>query len=302
MFHGDMAGLASEHLNMGGQHTREFPHPIKPGPATEELDVALKLITMVKRPGGIAVNQRGEIIVTNIYEYQLMVLNSNGEKLRSIGSRGLGPGQFDCPWGVAVDAEGNILMTDFYNYRIQKFTAEGEFIAAMGSRGFGPLEFEHPGGIAVNPINGRVYVSDTSGIRILNSDLSLYGRFGQRGSGEGSLGSAQHIALDNVGNVYVADAGNYCICAFSAEGEFLKTIGKDFETYGLKEPVGIAIDSSNRVYVSEYRYNRVCVFTSEGHYLTTIGGLGRRPGQFEDPSGVAVDSQGVVYVCVGWTF
>ena len=65
-------------------------------------------------------------------------------------------------------------------------------------------------------------------------------------------------------------------------------------------PYGITIDTSDVVYVSEAFYDhKVSVFTSEGHLLTSFGGwdLGERPGWFNFPCGLAVDSNGFVYVC-----
>ena len=59
----------------------------------------------------------------------------------------------------------------------------------------------------------------------------------------------------------------------------------------------MAIDSSDRVYVSECGSHRVSVFTSEGQFVTSFGSEGEGPGQFKYPTGLAVDSSGVVYVC-----
>ena len=45
-------------------------------------------------------------------------------------------------------------------------------------------------------------------------------------------------------------------------------------------------------------YNgRVSMFTLESRFVTSFGSKGAGPGQFHWPCGLAVDSNGVVYVC-----
>ena len=51
------------------------------------------------------------------------------------------------------------------------------------------------------------------------------------------------------------------------------------------------------VYASEWDNHRVSVFTSEGVFVTSFGSHGDGPGQFKQPYRLAVDNNGVVYVC-----
>jgi DNA-binding beta-propeller fold protein YncE len=62
-------------------------------------------------------------------------------------------------------------------------------------------------------------------------------------------------------------------------------------------PVDIAIDTSDMVYVSEWDDYRVTVYTSEGPFVATFGREGKGPGELDYPRGLAVDDNGVVYVC-----
>ncbi len=86
--------------------------------------------------------------------------------------------------------------------------------------------------------------------------------FGGEGTGPGKLESPRGIACDRQGDVYVADLGNSRIDKFSPEGKFLLSIGKKSDN--------------------------------------TQAGETARPGHFKEPSGVAVDSQGDVYVADTW--
>ena len=134
----------------------------------------------MKEPEGVAINQRGEVVVTEYGGHCVSVFSPSGEKLRSFGTHGSSQGQFDSPYGVGVDGEGNILVADFFNYRTQKFTAEGQFLAAVGTYGSGPLQFSYPTDTAFNTSNNKVYVAGNGNhhVQVLNSDLTFSSSFG----------------------------------------------------------------------------------------------------------------------------
>ena len=45
---------------------------------------------------------------------------------------------------------------------------------------------------------------------------------------------------------------------------------------------------------------RVVVFDKDGNFISQFGGAGTDPGQFDEPVGIALDSQGNVYVADTW--
>ena len=98
---------------------------------------------------GVAVNQRGQVVMTERDGDCVTLYSPSEESLQSFGT----PGQFQHPQGVAMDGEENILIVDCLNYRIQKFTMQGDFIKAEGTQGSGPLQFNRPRGIAYNASN-----------------------------------------------------------------------------------------------------------------------------------------------------
>ena len=283
------------HIKVQGQHIRGSPLSLAAKSPVEKLGDQILSIRGVDSSYGVAVNQRGEVMVSECNGDSVSVFSPSGEKLRSFGKHG---SEFYGPCWLALDGEGNILVVDTNNHRIQKFTAEGQFLAAVGSQGSGPLQFICPTGIAYNAKNRMVYVADWFNYRVqvLNSDLTFSSTFGKAGSGKGQLDSLHGIACDSTGKVYVADSRNCRIQVFTAEGKFLMTFGRFGHGRGeLNSPLGVAIDASGTVYVSDYENSRVSVFTSGGHFVTSFGeGLG-------SPYGLAVDDNGVVYVCYGYS-
>ena len=287
------------HIKVEDQHIRGSPFTIAVKLPVKKISYPILTIDEVKGPWGVAVNQRGEVFVTERDEHCVSVFSPCGKKLRSFGTYGSSEGQFNGPRGVAIDDEGNILVVDKYNHRIQKFTMAGEFIRTVGTKGNGPLQFTYPQGVSFNATNNKVYVVDSNvRVQVLNSDLTFSNTFGKEGSGKGHFKYPWGIACSNTGKVFVADNVNNHIQVFEADAKFERMFSRLVE--GKEElscPTGISIDANDRVYVSEYYSNQVSVFTSEGRFVTSFGRSGIGPGEFNCPIGLAVGNSGVVYVC-----
>ena len=285
------------HIKVKGQHVRGSPSSIAVKSPVEKLGTPILTLGGVRGPWGVAINERGEVVVTEWNRHCVTVISPSGEKLRSFGTHGSGQGQFDGPYGISVDGEGNILVADFCNHRIQKFTVEGQFLAAVGTEGSGSLQFSYPTYIAFNTSNNKVYVTDNENhrVHVLNSDLTFSSTFGKQGSGKGQFSDPCGIACDSTGKVYVADTDNHHIQVFTAKGKFLKMFGRRGQGRGeLASPWCVAVDTSDMVYVSEEGNHRVSVFTTGGQLVTSFG---RKGELFSSPRGLAVDNNGVVYVC-----
>ena len=133
------------------------------------------------------------------------------------------------PIGVGLDTAGNIYIGDFLNNRIRKVTVSTGVITTVagdgtaGYSGDGGLatsaELHFPGGVEVDPA-GNLYIADYGNSRIrkvsaLNGDISTIAGNGTAGfAGDGGAAVSAEInippalALDAVGNIYIADRGN----------------------------------------------------------------------------------------------
>ena len=285
------------HIKIVGEHIRGSPFTVTVKLPVQKLGAPINTITALKRPWGVATSRRGDVIVADYRGHCVSVFSwTNGEKLRSFSSCGVGLRPIHSPRGVAVDSDDNILVVDG-SHSVKKFTLDGEFIQAVGREGSSSLEFKRPTGIAVHPHNAKVYVADTDNhrIQILNSDLTFSGEFG--GSAELPLKCPWGVAFDSTGNVYVADSGNHCIQVFADTGLFLRQFGREGECEGrLNTPTCISIGGDDLAYVTEYGNHRVSVFTCEGEFLASFGSMGSGPGQFNEPRGITVDGNGYVLV------
>ncbi|MFQ5811810.1 MAG: flippase activity-associated protein Agl23 [Anaerolineae bacterium] len=110
--------------------------------------------------------------------------------------------------------------------------------------------------------------------------------WGSQGKGNGQFQDPRGIAVDEAGNVYVADSGNHRIQKFDSNGQFLTQWGSEGDGPGqFKEPWGIAVDAEGHVYVADTWNHRIQKFDAEGNFL-------RQWGSFRDTGGAAVGDGG----------
>ena len=123
----------------------------------------------------------------------------------------------------------------------------------------------------------------------------------KNGSGNRTIIGEMEI-FDDGYRVFVADRGNDRIQEFNSSGSYLNQWGSygsangDFDT-----PGSVAVDSSGNVYVADTGNHRVQKFDSSGTYLTKSGKTdtpfyGSANGEFNSPSGIALDTSGNIYV------
>lgn len=266
-------------------------------PMVKKLRMPMLAIRGMGGPQGVAVNHKGEVVVTDRNGHSVSAFTPSGAEIRSFGTHGSSKGQLRHPRGIVIDCEGNILVADSSNHRIQKFTSEGRFLMSVGTKGKEPLQFSSPSDLV---FNNNVYVVDCGNhrIQILKSDLTFSGSFGKEGRGKGQFSHPRGIACDSTGKVYVADRDNHRIQVFTAEGKFLRMFGKRGQGRGeLDMPICVAVNLSHFVIISEGGNHRISVFTSEGQFVKLFGRQGETLGEFNFPCGLAVDTSGVVYVC-----
>lgn len=120
---------------------------------------------------------------------------------------------------------------------------------------------------------------------------------GVRGDGDGEFDFPRRLAVDNNGNVFVADRNNGRIQKFDNNGNFITKWGSPGSGIGqFNFPFGIDVDEFGNVYVVERNNYRVQKFDNDGNFIVTWGTQGNGNGQFDYATGLAVDNNGHVFV------
>jgi outer membrane protein assembly factor BamB len=94
-------------------------HPDPPLPAVDGV---------FRQPTDVAWDSQGNIYITDGYvNSRVAKIDKNGDWVKSWGTKGTGPGQFNLPHAIAIDVQDNIYVGDRSNDRIQVFDTEGNF-------------------------------------------------------------------------------------------------------------------------------------------------------------------------------
>jgi len=208
---------------------------------------------------------------------------------------------------VAEDATGDVFVADETARQIVEIGPTGTVLRRWGSPGTGPGQFNGQltpsiGGLAVAP-NGDIYAADTWNGRIQEfSPTGVYVRsWGQQNLASANLKpddfyGPRGVAVGPDGAVYVADTGHKRIQVFTADGQFLRSIGQAGSAPGqLNEPSSVAVTPSGQVVVADYWNSRIQVFNQQGGFVRAFAVTAWQAGSYDEPQ-IAVDGQGRVLV------
>jgi uncharacterized protein (TIGR03437 family) len=236
------------------------------------------------------------------------------------------------PSGVAVDSAGNLYIADTFNHRIRKISNGVITTAAGGGPSLGDngpatsAQVLNPGGVAVDSA-GNLYIADSGHNRIRRVSNGVITTVAGIGtccfSGDnGPPASAQvygpkGVAVDSAGSLYIADSLNNRIRKVS-NGVTTTVAGNGTQGFSgdngpatsaqLNSPAGVAVDSAGNLYIADTWNNLIRKVS--GGVITTLAGIGASGfsgdngpatrAQLANPVGVAVDSDGDLYLADNW--
>ena len=167
---------------------------------TENGDFVRRIGTgILDTPWDVAVHY-GEIFVADSSNNRVAVFSQEGELVRTIGSAGSGPGQFQYPAGVAISPDGDLYISDCRNHRVQVLTTQGVFV-----REFGKEQLTYPNKLQFT-VDKHVLVADR-----YNNRIAV---FTQDGAWVTSVACAGHpvgLAADRKGDLLVACYNGGCV-------------------------------------------------------------------------------------------
>lgn len=302
--------------------------PVQEGPAAaSDLDT----------PSGVAVDAWGTVYVADSHHHEVERVDRSGTLsiVAGTGIRGMptnGPARSSMlgdPAGVATDRAGDLFIADYTLNLVEKVTPDGRLFVLAGTGSAGPAV---PGRANASPLDGpfavatdaagSVYIADSANHRVekvsISGQLSFVagnGSYGPSSPGP-SLQSALYnptgVAVDGLGDVYIADRGNNRVEKVTPDGRLSEIAGTGSPgpaapgpavASALNRPAGVAVDTSGTIFVSDMDNHQVQRIV-DGQ-LDTIAGTGvagpavagpAADSPLDAPSGLAVGVDGDLYV------
>ncbi len=255
---------------------------------------------------GEAVDVAGNIYIADEDHYRVRKVTASTGKISTVAGTGTagytGDGtaatsaEINGPTSVAVDGAGNLYIADYYNNRIRKVTAATGIISTVAGTG-------------------------------TNTAVTCTGHTNTVGDGCVATGAViyepEGVAVDGMGNLYVADTGDARIREVSAATGIISTVaGTGTAGYNndnitaitseVNQPSTIAFDGPGNLYIADYANQRVrevaavAGVITPASVITTIAGTGTAgytgdgsaatSAELHNPYGVAADAAGNVYI------
>ena len=229
------------------------------------------------KPEDIALGPNGEIYICDSLNNQIQKFSKDNEFLIRWGRKestmvGFKTGRLQEPRGVCVDHEGNVYVADYRHQRIQKFSDKGYHLLTIGGKkSENRKQFKYPIDIAVDP-KLNIWVVDEGTNQVLKFDqdkklLLTIGKAKAKRSERSMLGnfySPNGIAIDLLGNVYVADSKNHRVQIFDNNGNLTGYLGKEGSKRKKSHlegefnyPMGVAVDIAGNIYVADRKNDRI---------------------------------------------
>ncbi|PWW01247.1 sugar lactone lactonase YvrE, partial [Paenibacillus cellulosilyticus] len=182
------------------------------------------------------------------------------------------------PSAVAMDGSGNLYIADINNNKIRKISTDGSIRTVAGTGNYG---YAGDGGQAV----------------------------------DAELRSPSGVAVDQAGNLYIADKYNNRIRKVATDGEITTIAGTGSSGYfgdggqavdaKLSSPSGVAVDSAGNIYIADTSNHRIRKVDPSGSISTVAGSddsgysgddVSAVEARLYYPNAVAVDHAGNLYI------
>ncbi len=301
-------------------------------------------------PLGVAADSAGNIYVADTTNHIIRKIDSVGGVTTLAGNitthtagntDGTGAAaSFSSPRGVTTDSAGNVYVADTSNHIIRKITPLGVVAQVPINSGtitiYGAMSLittGTPSGIATDT-DGNIYVTDAvnhavikitplggvstiAGVPVtLSSIISSPLSGNTDGIGTAArFNSPRSIAIDRLGNLYVADSGNHTIRKIVISSGVVSTLAGTALSSGsvdglgavarFNTPLGVVTDSAGNVYVADTGNHTIRKITPAGEVSTVVGVVGSAgfapgflPGQLRSPTGVAISGTSL-YITTG---
>lgn len=312
------------------------------GGSVSASDGALATNAVLAGPQSVTLDLAGNLYIADAFVIRKVL--PSGTIAIVAGGGSLNPGDdgpaidatLSDPRAVAADYDGNLYIADTGHYRVREVTLSGTISTVAGTgtqtdsaNGTNAAEtpLDSVGSVALDGA-GNLYIAGGSDnlVRKLSANgvISVVAGGGSAMPGDGGAATDAElnfplgVAVDNAGNLYIADNANCRIRKVSPNGTITTVAGNGTNGYSgdggpatlaqIGQPNGVAVDLNGNIYIVDGAHSRIRKVSGDG-IITTVAGNGTEgfsgdggpavAAQLDYPISVAVDSVGNLFISEG---
>jgi sugar lactone lactonase YvrE len=233
-------------------------------------------------PFDVSSDKQKNIYVSDTGNSRILVFNSAGKYIRTIGKKGTAKGLLLNPTGIDIDLlTDNLYVADRDNHKIVVYKPDGSTIREWR------LMFPH----FIKVLNNKVFVTTYGPVYQFSKDGHQLSKWGKRGKGQNDFDLPFGIATDSQKNIYIADVMNSRVVSLSSTGSKKWVIGTRSRHMNetnkrFQNPTGVTVDENDLIYVVDALDFSIEVLTAAGKSVTKMGIDGAGDGEFYYPTGI----------------
>ena len=246
-------------------------------------------------PMGVAMDPAGNVLVADTYNHRILLVTPArtirtvaGTGIGGVSPEGTGPlvAQLRAPRAVCADRAGILYIVDTSNHRVLRLAPGGTLQTAAGNGSGGNAgdngaarfaQLNTPSACATDSA-GNLFIADTANhaIRKVNAAgvISTVAGTGIAGTSweeavatEASLHAPRGVAVDDMGDIFIADTGNHRIRRVTPDGRIHTIAGTGVAGFSgdgdpavgelLNGPQGLFLDGAGDLYFADTGNNRI---------------------------------------------
>lgn len=252
----------------------------------------------LNHPVGVAVDDAGNIHVTDFGNKRIQIFTLDGRVLRSFAVRPRLTRAKLGPVGLSVARDGSLFVVDQDHHQVKCFERSGKQRSGFGRQGSWRRRFRSPRGLALDR-NDTIFVADCDNYRVQKFTPAgeYLGELRYKDIHTQRFARPWGLAVNRDGDVAVAYPEIRRVVLFNREGKVRGEFPRDGTVpVRLETPRYLAFDNLDRLYLSDYGSGRILQLDRELNFLGSFGQDGPSTDRLQQPEGLAVDYSGRVIV------
>ena len=267
-------------------------------------------------PQGVLVDSSGNIYIADTDNHRIRFVSVETGIIQTIAGTGYAE-DMNMPRGMVL--QGDLLISQMGNHVVS--TVQDEVLFAFAGIGIGQFggdggraldaNLRSPAGLAIDS-RGNIYIADTDNHRIRKVDSNGIittvvgsgdpdqGAFGGDGGAatQARLNRPSAIAVDQRGNIYIADTDNHRIRKVDSNGIITTIAGMGQDGFAgdggaatqaqLSSPQGIAVDAREYLFIADTNNHRIRLLDLNSGLIQTVAGTEVGQLDFEEGGALAV--------------